>query len=117
MELGKANELLPVFLPLAGKMSISYGQKIKDVFVGYEDRELTREMYGFSKRVEAFATLPSDKGKYTICVAFEDNSIVSIKMLVLKDNISDLIPIVEPLDYMTYRLRGKKPNEYEDFQT
>jgi hypothetical protein len=115
MELEKAKELLPKFFILIDKYSPSYKRKIKDVFVGFEDMNLSLHMYLFSKNIDRFLVLPSDEVMFTVCAIFEDGSIASVKMIVLKDNIAGLTQDVEPLDYMTFRLRGQNRNEYKDF--
>jgi hypothetical protein len=59
--------------------------------------------------------LPSDEVMFSVCAIFEDGSIASVKMIVLKDNIAGLTQDVKPLDYMTFRLRGQNRNKYKDF--
>jgi hypothetical protein len=107
MEYKEAEALLPKFEHLIGKHSITYGKKITDVFTGFEDAILTGQMHWFAGRVKKFASIPSDAGRYTLCAAFEDKNIVSIKSIVLKDNLVDLIPDAESLSYMTSLQRGK----------
>jgi hypothetical protein len=53
MELEKAKELLPKFFILIDKYSPSYKRKIKYVFVGFEDMNLSLHMCLFCKNIDS----------------------------------------------------------------
>lgn len=114
MEYEDAKELLPKFWHLMGTVSKRFGQEITDIFIGYEDAILTQQMHWWCKRVENFQYLPSDKGKYTICVELQHGNLFSIKNIVEQDNLVDLIPLVQSLHYMRELIYGSvREQDYE----
>lgn len=100
MNYNVAMRLLPRFQPLLDSYSPSYGEKVVDLFVGYEDERLTRQMYWWSRRVTTFAGRPSEQGKYTLCVAFESRRIASVRMLVETDKNGQFSEVLNELPYM-----------------
>lgn len=108
MEYADAKELLPKFWHLVGTKSKTFEQEITDIFIGYDNGILTQVMYNRVNRVENFPYLDSDKGTYNICVCFQNGKLMDIKKLVQRDNLVDLIPLTEPLNYMSEQI-----NEFE----
>jgi hypothetical protein len=101
MELQKAKEILSYFSTLlTGYYSRSIQQKIKEIFVGFQDYQLTVAMYPMGYNINNFRILPTDKGKFTLCVAFHNGEMTSVKKLAEEDGIVSLSARLEELDYM-----------------
>jgi len=98
---------------LVGHKSKSFNDcEVLDVFVGFEDFILTIHMYPFTKRVENFLILESDKGRFAICTYLSNKQIVSAKKLVELDSIEYLSQAAEPLSYMSYMERSGNQDLY-----
>lgn len=96
-----AKNSLPLYLGLVGKVSTRFGCRVKDAYIGFEDRILNSHMYWFAKRVEQFQELPSDAGRYTICLALEDGTSISARNLVEQDGVEELLSAASELAYMS----------------
>jgi hypothetical protein len=102
MILENAKELLSKFNGLIGYHSNSFNKTIIDVFIDFRDGQTTWVMKtGISgNTVESFDPQPNDYGCHTLCVDFGDKTFVGVRNVVEMDNLTDLIPIAEQLDYM-----------------
>lgn len=85
MRIENAKELLPSFKFMEGMYSEIYQKNIRDVFIGYNDPTLTKELYRNFRQGTGFPSLPTDFGNYTICAAFEDYTIQEVKAIVELD--------------------------------
>ena len=100
MNYNVAMKLLPRFQTLLDSYSPSYGEKVVDLFVGYEDERLTRQMYWWSRRVTSYAGIPSEQGKYTLCVAVESRRIASVRKVVEADRNGQFSEVLNELPYL-----------------
>ena len=105
MKFQDATRLLPKFKTLEGRYSSFYDSNISEVFVTYMDGNLAEAQYLDYKGKDGGSRLPlmnSDQYEYTIAALLDNGDLVSVKSLVMQDDIPALMQNAEQLDFMQY---------------